>query len=199
MSHQDWTEITALLYRWGQARDSDDWGALAGCYHDGATMNISWISDQATQFVARSRAMAENRAPGAHTKHVMASPWIEIKGDKAFGRINVNLFIRSQLDGQEFDIQSWFRFFDLLEKREGRWGIVKRTAVYEKDRFDACDPRGVPADFFEDMDLSGFPDATKYLNYYQKRGGREPRTDVVTVFSAEERALREEGYAWIGP
>jgi len=51
-------------------------------------------------------------------------------------------------DGREVDLQSWMRFFDLLERRDGGWRIVKRTAVYEKDRLDPVDPRSIPKDFF---------------------------------------------------
>jgi hypothetical protein len=64
--------------------------------------------------------------------------------------------IRSTVDGHEFDLQSWLRFFDLLEKRDNVWRIVKRTAVYEKDRLEPVDPRGVPKEVFDDMELSDF-------------------------------------------
>jgi hypothetical protein len=46
------------------------------------------------------------------------------------------------LDGYEFDLQSWFQFYDLLEFKNESWRIVKRTAVYEKDRLDLVNPIG---------------------------------------------------------
>ena len=32
------------------------------------------------------------------------------------------------------------RFYDFLEKREGRWDLVLRQPIYEKDRMDPVDP-----------------------------------------------------------
>jgi SnoaL-like domain len=194
---EDEHQITSLLIRWGHARDNDDWETLAGCFHEDATIHISWISGPAKDFIARSRAMAAARKRGEHNKHVISGPWIRVTRDRAFSRCHVNLYIRSTIDGHEFDLQSWFRFFDLLERRDNVWRIVKRTAVYEKDRLEPVDPRGVPKDFFADMDLSAFPASAKFLCYRQVRSGRSPSTIIISAFSDEERALREEGERWL--
>jgi hypothetical protein len=195
---EDEHQIASLLIRWGHARDSDDWETLAGCFHDDATIHISWISGPAKEFVARSRAMAAARKPGGHIKHVISGPWIRINRDRAFSRCHANLYIRTNLDGHEFDLQSWLRFFDLLERRENVWRIVKRTAVYEKDRMEPVDPRGFPKDFFADLDLSVFPASAKFLCYWLQRIGCSPSPGIISVYSDEERALREEGERWLG-
>jgi 3-phenylpropionate/cinnamic acid dioxygenase small subunit len=194
---EDEHQIASLLIRWGHARDSDDWETLAGCFHDAATIHISWISGPAKDFIARSRAMAAARKPGEHTKHLISGPWIRDNRDRAFSRCHANLYIRAVIDGHEFDLQSWMRFFDLLERRDNLWRIVKRTAVYEKDRMDPVDPQGVPKDFFADMNLSAFPASAKFLCYRQLRRGRSPSTDIISVYSDEERALRKEGEVWL--
>ena len=195
---EDEHQIASLLIRWGHARDSDDWETLAGCFHDDATIHISWISGPAKDFIARSQAMATTRKPGEHIKHVTSGPWIQIKRDRAFSRCHANLYIRTTLDGHEFDLQSWLRFFDLLERRDNVWRIVKRTAVYEKDRLEPVDPRGVPNDFFADMDLSVFPASAKFLSYWLLRIGHLPSPNIISVYSDEERSLREEGEKWLG-
>ena len=194
---EDEHQIASLLIRWGHARDSDDWEILSGCFHDDATIHISWITGPAQDFIARSRTMAAARKPGDHTKHLISAPWIRINRDRAFSRCHANLYIRSTMDGHEFDLQSWIRFFDLLERRDNVWRIVKRTAVYEKDRLEPVDPRGVPKDFFDDMELSAFPTSAKFLCYRQLRSGRSPSTNIISAYSDEERALREEGEAWL--
>ena len=195
---EDEHQIASLLIRWGHARDSDDWETLAGCFHDDATIHISWISGPAKDFIARSQAMATTRKPGEHIKHVISGPWIQIKRDRAFSRCHANLYIRTTLDGHEFDLQSWLRFFDLLERRDNVWRIVKRTAVYEKDRLEPVDPRGVPNDFFADMDLSVFPASAKFLCYWLQRISFSSATGIISVYSDEERSLREEGEKWLG-
>jgi hypothetical protein len=141
--------------------------------------------------------MAAARKPGEHSKHLISGPWIRVNRDRAFSRCHANLYIRTTIDGHEFDLQSWFRFFDLLERRDNVWRIVKRTAVYEKDRMEPVDPRGVSKDFLNDMDLSAFPASAKFLSYWQLRSGRSPSTNIISVYSDEERALREEGERWL--
>jgi SnoaL-like domain len=88
---EDEHQIATLLIRWGHARDSDDWETLAECFHDDATIHISWISGTAKDFVARSRAMAGARTPGAHIKHLISGPWIRVNRDRAFSRCHANL------------------------------------------------------------------------------------------------------------
>ena len=56
-------EIHNLLIRWGHARDSEDWTTLAECFHDDATIYLSWISGSANDFIAASQAMSINRKP----------------------------------------------------------------------------------------------------------------------------------------
>ncbi len=194
---EDEHQIANLLTRWGHARDSDDWETLAGCFHDDATIHISWISGLAKDFVTRSRAMAQGRRPGDHVKHLISGPWIRVNQSRAFSRCHANLYIRTSVEGQEFDLQSWIRFFDLLEKRDGVWRIVKRTAVYEKDNMRPVDPRGIPKDFFAAMDLSAFPSAAKFVCYWLQRIGFPASTGIISVYSAEERALREDSEAWL--
>ena len=194
---EDEYQITNLLTRWGHARDSDDWETLAECFHEDATIHISWISGPAEKFLALSCTMAEARMPGAHTKHMISGIWTRLNRDRAFSRCNANLYIRDEIDGHEFDLQSWIRFFDLLEKRNNTWRIVKRTAVFEKDRMVPVDPRGFPEDFFASMDLSAFPASAKFLCYWIQCCGGSPSTDIISVYSDEERALKQESEAWL--
>jgi hypothetical protein len=194
---QDEHEIASLLIRWGHARDSDDWETLSACFQEDATIHLSWISGLARDFVARSRAMATTRKPGTHLKHVISGPWVLVNRDRAFSRCHASLYTRTIMDGHEFDLQSWMRFFDLLERRDGVWQIFKRTAVYDKDRIDPVDPRGIPKGFFAEMDLSAFPPSAKFLCYDLVRSGLPPSTDIISVYSDEEGALREEGEAWL--
>jgi len=194
---QDEHEIINLLMRWGHARDSDDWETLSACFHEDATIHLSWISGLAKDFVARSQAMAKARQPGTHQKHVFSGPWVRVNRDRAFSRCHVSLYSRTIWDGHPFDLESWMRFFDLLEKRDGVWRIIKRTAVYEKDRIDPVDPRGIPQDFFAEMDWSAFPPAAKFLCYDLLRRGLPFSTAIISAYSDGERTLREEGEAWL--
>lgn len=190
--------IHALLYAWGHARDGADFELLADCFCADATIDISWIKAPASEFIARSKVLIANRKPGSHQKHVFAGPLVRINGERAFSICHVQLENRDEMDGHTFDLQAWFRFFDLLRKeQDGKWRIHKRTAVYEKDKISAADPRGAPAELFEGMELSQFAPETKYLSWWQAKAGRKPRTDIVRCYSPEEAALKDEGLKWI--
>ena len=142
--------------------------------------------------------MAAKRRKGAHVKHLFSGPWIEVKGDRAFSRCHANLFARAVIDGHEFDFESLFRFFDLLEKRDdGVWRLFRRVGVYEKDRMAPVDPRGVPESFYADMDLSSFQPETRFLSYRQSRTGVPTTLAMITVYSPEEAALKAEFEAWL--
>ena len=194
----DEMKIWRLISAWGYARDNSEWDMLAHCFCQDATVNISWINAPASEFVARSKEMAAKRKPGTHLKHVFASPLVRIEVKRAFSICHVNLESRDEIDGHAVDLRVWFRFFDLLRKEEdGKWRIHNRTAVYEKDRIDPVDPRGVPAALFANMDLSGFVPATRYLSWYVARMGFKPRTDMVTVYSQEEQTLKRRSDVWL--
>ena len=167
-------QIHNLLIRWGHARDSEDWSTLAECFHNDATIHISWISGSANDFIAASQAMSKNRKPGTHMKHIISGPWIRVQKSRAFSRCHSYILMRLRLDGYEFDLQSWLQFYDLLEFKNESWRIVKRTAVYEKDRLDFVNPIGNSEDLFTDMDLSAFPESVKFLCYMIKMSGGAP-------------------------
>ncbi len=197
MTAQDEKDISDLLVRWGHARDGDDWEVLARCFHDDATIHISWISAPAVEFVARSRELAAGRRPGSHTKHLISGPWIQVNGMRAFSRCHVNLYIRVEIGGHQLDLESWFRFFDRLEKRDGEWRIATRHAVYEKDRLDPVVPGTGAEQLLAGLEFSEFPPAARHLCYLQTASGRPVPGRLISVYSDEEAALRQSCETWL--
>ena len=63
------------------------------------------------------------------------------------------------------DVACTGRFYDFLEQRDGRWGIVLRQPIYEKDRLDPVDPA---ASLVLDLELlARYPEGYRYLAYLQ--------------------------------
>ena len=188
--------IDNLLHRWGHARDSEDWATLARCFHPDARIHLSWFCGPATEFVQRSDLMAAGRRPGAHMKHMTASPWIELRGERAFCHSNAFLVIRDCVDGHWFDLETHMRFFDQFERRDGDWRLVERTAVYDKDRID---PVSHDRSLVPPWAVIGavVPAPMMHVRWWLASRGLQPRDDLAYVYSAEESALRAHGLAWL--
>ena len=76
---------------------------------------------------------------------------------------------RALVDGVLCDVVCTGRFYDFLEKRDDRWGLVLRQPIYEKDRPDPVDPAARL-----DLDaalLARFPEGYRHLAYLQTRIG----------------------------
>jgi hypothetical protein len=74
----------------------------------------------------------------------------------------MNILQRAQLHDVTVDVVCVGRFYDFFEKRDGRWAIVRRQPLYEKDRLDPVDPTRTLA--LDQALLASFPRATAILD-----------------------------------
>ena len=68
------------------------------------------------------------------------------------------------------DVICWGRFYDFFEKRDGRWAIVRRQPIYEKDRLDPVDPAADAVRSTRAFSRS-FPEGYRHLAYLQAKVG----------------------------
>lgn len=61
------------------------------------------------------------------------------------------------------DVVCTGRFYDFLERREGKWGMCLRQPIYEKDRMDPIEP-GASVSLESDL-LEQFPVGYRHLAY----------------------------------
>ena len=102
------------------------------------------------------------------------------------------------MDGYDFDFSTWSSVVDLFERRDGRWRVIKRTMIYEKDRMDPHKPGEVPASYFEAMDLTPYPKALRYHCWRnEKFSGSPPSENLVMEGTEKARAIREEARRWV--
>jgi hypothetical protein len=85
------------------------------------------------------------------------------------------------------------RFYDFLEKRDGRWGLVLRQPIYEKDRLDPVDPGKVPQ--LDAALLARFPEGYRHLAYLQTRQGFAVKPDMPGASGPALDALYARGAA----
>ncbi|NKB24238.1 MAG: hypothetical protein GKR87_07670 [Kiritimatiellae bacterium] len=188
-AHIDKQEITEIISAWSYARDQQQWEQFRACFHEGATISVSFYSGAIEGFIKRVAKMGAS-------KHVMANTRIELKEDRAVTETNVLLSSRGA--EKEIDLSAWLRFVDLFEKREGSWRIVKRVAIYEKDRIDPVIPSGLMRLFYPRQKLESYPREAKHLFYELEQLGFPCSEDhIVTSNSEKEKRMRQENTAWL--
>ena len=87
----DELEIDRVVTAWGFTRDHGDWEVLDGCFHDDATIHISWYSGKAPEFNERSKKMVAEIRTSEHGKHQIGRAKIQVNGLRAVSEYNVEL------------------------------------------------------------------------------------------------------------
>ena len=108
--------------------------------------------------------------------HVLGGQSIDIAGDRAVSQVKMEIHQRATVDGVEVDVTCTGRFYDFLERRDGRWGLVLRQPIYEHDRMDPVDPAGA-LELDREL-LERFPEGYRHLAYLQTRIGYEVKPDM---------------------
>lgn len=194
----DGQAITNLQMTWGQARDRGEWEVLKDCFQPDGTIHIAWISGSGYEFVDKSAAMIAEFKDGEYAKHMFGGMRIQLNNDRAYCQSHVNHVARIIVDDIEFDWEFWGQFHDLMERREdGIWRIFSKTMVYEKDRLDPVHAEDVPAGYFDDIDLSGFPKQVRFICWRLIKNGRKPATNLIVINSAGEEELVATSRAWL--
>jgi hypothetical protein len=87
------------------------------------------------------------------------------------------------------------RFYDFIERRSGRWGLVLRQPIYEKDRVDAVDPGAVLS--LDPALLQKFPEGYRHLAYLQTCIGYAVKPDMPGLKGPAVEALYARGRSWL--
>ena len=133
----DRLEIRELVESWAVWRDAGDWERFRTLWFDDGRMMATWTQGTADEFIAMSKAGWEK---GVNILHFLGGQSVDVAGDRAVSQTKMTISQRAAVDGVEVDVVCTGRFYDFLERREGRWGLVLRQPIYEKDRMDPIDP-----------------------------------------------------------
>jgi hypothetical protein len=93
------------------------------------------------------------------------------------------------------DVTCIGRFYDFFEKRAGRWGLVLRQPIYEKDRLDPVDPAQTLS--LDRSVLERFPEGYRHLAYLQTQIGYKVKPDMPGLKGPEVEALYARGKRWL--
>ena len=118
----DRDEIRDLVENWAVWRDAGDWARFRTVWHDDGVMNATWFQGGFEEFIRVSREGFER---GVRILHFLGGTALEVVGDRAIAQTKMTISQRGPVEGVECDIVCTGRFYDFLERRDGRWG---RTA-----------------------------------------------------------------------
>jgi hypothetical protein len=188
----DRLEIRDLVDNWAVWRDAGDWERFRSVWHDDGRMMATWFQGSADDFIRVSREGFER---GVSILHFLGGTSVDLAGDRAIAQTKMTISQRAAVDGVDCDVLCTGRFYDFLERRDGRWGIVLRQPIYEKDRLDPVDPA---ASLSLDADLlERFPVGYRHLAYAQTRIGFDVKPDMPGLVGAEVEALYARGARWL--
>jgi hypothetical protein len=184
--------IRELIENWAIWRDAGDWERFATVWHDDGVMMATWFQGPASEFI---RVTKEGWAKGVSILHFLGGTSIDLAGDRAVAQTKMTISQRGSVHGVQCDVVCTGRFYDFIEKRAGRWGVVLRQPIYEKDRVDAVDPAAALS--LDQNKLAEFPQGYRHLAYMQTQIGYAVKRDMPQLTGPEVEKLYARGTAWL--
>jgi hypothetical protein len=189
----DRLQIVQVVQDWAIWRDAGDWERFRTVWHDDGWMSATWFQGPAAQFIEVSRAGFDK---GVSILHFLGGSSVELRAARAIAQTKMTISQRGAVDGVAVDVVCTGRFYDFFEKRSGRWAIVRRQPIYEKDRMDPVDPAARLQ--LDPALLARFPEGYRHLAYLQTRLGFTVKPDMPGLRGPEVQRLYAQGLAWLG-
>jgi len=191
-SAADRAAVRDLIENWAIFRDGLMWDKFRTVWHKEGVMNATWVQAPFEDFITANKKAYER---GIIILHFLGGMNIEVKGKRAVTQTKMTIAQRLDADGVMCDVVCTGRFYDFVEKRGGRWGVVLRQPIYEKDRMDPVDPA---ARLVLDPELlARFPEGYRHLAYLQTKIGFVVKPDMPGLKGPEVEALYARGRRWL--
>jgi len=196
--------IREVIENWALWRDAGDWERFATVWHDDGWMTATWFQGPASEFIRVSR---EGFEKGVSILHFLGGFTCDISGSRAVSQTKMTINQRALVDDVLVDVVCTGRFYDFLEKRaavrlkpdttsdEGRWAIVRRQPIYEKDRMDPVDPAASLT--LDPERLARFPEGYRHLAYLQSKVGFPVKNNLPGLRGPAVQKLYDEGRGWL--
>ena len=186
--------IQRLVDDWAIFSDAGDWDRFRDVWHDDGRMSATWTQGTADEFVEmRRKTFDEGKMI---IGHLHAGHTSDIVGDRCVAQTKMQILQRAPVEGVMCDVICTGRFYDFIERRDGKWGFVYRQPIYEKDRVDSLVPGLAPA--IDQEFLATFPIGYQHLAYLQAKLGFPVKKDMPGLKGKMVEALYAAGTAWLG-
>ena len=183
--------IREMVENWVLWRDANQWQKFRSLWHDGRMM-ATWTQGTADEFIEMSKA---GFAKGVRILHFLGGSTIEVRGNRSTAITKMTISQRAKVHDVLCDVVCTGRFCDFFEKRGGRWGLVLRQPIYEKDRMDPVDPAAKLT--LDPQLLAKFPEGYRHLAYLQSQIGYKIKLDMPGLTGPEVEALYARLDAWL--
>jgi len=185
--------IHEIVDQWVIYSDAGDWDRFAELWHEDGWMSATWFQAPAVDFVKGRR---EGWEKGVSIIHFLGAHTSDVVGNRAIAQTKMTISQRAPVHDVVCDVMCTGRFYDFFEKRDGRWGMVRRQPIYEKDRIDPVDPGATLA--LDQALLDKFPEGYKHLAYLQTQVGYKVKEQGMPGLKGPEvEKLYVEGREWL--
>jgi len=184
--------IREVVENWVVWRDSGQWEKFKTVWHSDGVMMATWFQGHFEEFI---KVSIEGWNKGVSILHFLGGCSVEVKGDRAIAQTKMTITQRGPVDGVMCDVVCTGRFYDFMERREGRWGVVLRQPIYEKDRLNPLDP-AAKLELDQNL-LNQFPEGYRHLAYIQTKLGFTVKPDMPQLKGPAVEALYQRGQDWL--
>ena len=155
-------------------------------------MMATWFQGPYEEFI---KVTIEGWNKGVSILHFLGGSSIDVNGHRAISQTKMTISQRGLVQDVLCDVTCTGRFYDFFEERNGRWGLVHRQPIYEKDRIDPLDSSAQL--HLDAKKLSGYPEGYRHLAYIQTDIGYTVKMDMPMLKGAEVQNLYARGKDWL--
>jgi hypothetical protein len=184
--------IREVVENWVIWRDSGQWEKFKTVWHSDGVMMATWFQGPFEEFI---KVSIDGWNKGVSILHFLGGCSVDVNNNRAIAQTKMTITQRGPVDGVICDVVCTGRFYDFMEKRDGRWGVVLRQPIYEKDRINPLDPA---AKLVLDQELlQKFPEGYRHLAYIQTKLGFTVKSDMPQLKGPAVEALYQRGQDWL--
>jgi hypothetical protein len=172
----DVTQIRDLIERWVVYRDAFLWDKFRKVWHPEGVMIATWSQSSYEDFIKNTERGKKEH--GLWYMHILGGSGIEVNGGRGISMTKMIITQRIDLDGVLCDMNNFARHFDFWEKRNGRWGLLRRETICDKDTLTPVRPDEAGKLRLDDGILEKYPQEYRYLAYCAVYNGYDVSDDV---------------------
>lgn len=185
--------LQTLVTHERQARDRGWWSTLAECYTPEATIQTSWFTGTASEYIELSKTAFEQ----VPSNHRLGTPVVDVHAHRAIIEMPMTIEMRGTFRGIEVDVTSNLRFLHRAEKRDDRWQLAASVAIFDHDTMTPALPGIAPQLTVDDI-ANARPSYRILTLWMTERGYTVPDNRLGVDRPAELEELYDRAYAWAG-